>query len=479
MRSEDYMRHDALGLGERVRRGEVGAEELLEAAWARAEAANPKIHAIVRPMLDEAQATIAAGLPRGPLAGVPFLLKDLYACYAGSPLTNGSRFFADFVPPADSETVRRLRAAGLVVFGRTNTSEFGLHMMTEPRLFGPTYNPWDLTRSPGGSSGGAGAAVAAGIVPAAHGSDGGGSIRIPSACCGLFGLKPSRGRVPSGPFAFTVAMLSAQHVLTRSVRDSAAFLDVLAGPATGEVYAGPPPGRFLDALQRPRERLRIAFSAERPSGGKVSPDCAQAVDSAARLCADLGHEVTEARPEYDAAAFDEALSLYTGVQVAAGLKARSALVGRPPGEDDIEPVTRACWEAGEQRTAVEVARAVETLHWIARSFSLFFERFDAFLCPTLAEPPPKVGTISMLDEDAERFTRAVFEISPFCHICNTAGLPSMNVPLYWNREGLPIGVIFSSSYGAEAKLLRLARSLEEARPWAERRPPLATAGKAG
>jgi Asp-tRNA(Asn)/Glu-tRNA(Gln) amidotransferase A subunit family amidase len=468
--TSDYARHDAIGLAELVRRGETTASELLEAAAVRAERVNPALNAIVRPMLDEARAAIAAGLPSGPLSGVPFLLKDLNACYAGVPLTNGSRFFADFVPTEDSVAVRRLRAGGLVIFGKTNTSEFGLHMMTEPRLFGPSRNPWDRSRTPGGSSGGAAAAVAAGIVPAAHASDGGGSIRIPAGCCGLFGLKPSRGRVPMGPFGLSAGMLVGQNVISRSVRDSAAFLDVLGGFSPDEHYASPPAESFAAALAAKPARLSVAYSTKRPGGGSIHPECVAAVESAAKLCAGLGHELVETEPGYDAAAFDEALSLYTGVQVAAVLKARTAMVGRAPGPDEIEPVTRACWTIGETRTAVELATAVETLYRIAGAFKVFLDRFDAFLCPTLAEPPPQIGSISMMDEDSERFTRQVFDITPFCHICNTAGVPSMNVPLQWTADGLPIGVIFTSRFGNEALLLRLARELEEARPWADRRP---------
>jgi len=468
--SSDYARHDALGLADLVRRGETTAGELLDAACARAERVNPSLNAIVRPMLDEARAEIAAGLPAGPLAGVPFLLKDLNACYAGVPLSNGCRFFADFVPTEDSETVRRLRAAGVVIFGKTNTSEFGLHMMTEPRLFGPSRNPWDLSRTPGGSSGGAAAAVAAGIVPAAHASDGGGSIRIPAGCCGLFGLKPSRGRVPVGPFGLSAGMLACHNVVSRSVRDGAAFLDVLAGPSAVEPYGGPPPESFSAALAAKSPRLRIAYSSKRPGGGTIARECVAAVESAAKLCADLGHEIVEAQPGYDSAAFDEALSLYTGVQVASVLKARSAMLGRAPGPQDIEPVTRACWEAGETRTAVELATAVETLYRIAGTFRMFLERHDVFLCPTLAEAPPKIGAITMMDDDSDRFTRQVFDVTPFCHVCNSAGVPSMNVPLYWSEGGLPIGTIFTSRWGNEALLLRLARELEEARPWARRRP---------
>lgn len=469
----DYELYDAVGLAELVRRRETSPEELLDAAIARAEAYNPAINAICLLMLDEARAAIAAGLPEGPFSGVPFLLKDLGAMYAGAPLTNGSALFADFVPEYDSELVARHRRAGLVVFGRTSTPELGLCYTTEPTLYGPTRNPWNLDRVAGGSSGGAAAAVAAGIVPAAHASDGGGSIRVPASCCGLFGLKPTRGRNPAGPdLGEGWGGMSTAHAITRSVRDSAALLDATAGPDVGDPYWAPPPARpFAEEVGADPGRLRIAVSAEAPNGAAVHPDCVAAMDDAARLCAELGHRVEPATPPYEPDAMGEATSAVIGANVMAAIARRAQALGRAPSADDVERMTWALAELGAGVDGPAYVAAIQTLHRIGRRVARWFLDHDVLLTPQLAKPPLAIGAIDTMTEDREAYRAEIASFVAFPVLSNVTGAPAMSVPLFWNGDGLPIGVQFVGRFGDEATLFRLAAQLEAARPWAERRPP--------
>ena len=309
----DYENHDGLALAALVRTGELSAAELLDAALQRIAAANGKLNAVVTPLYEQARAAVAAGLPAGPFEGVPFLVKELVASVAGVPTTSASRLYAHNIPAADSEVVARFRRAGLLIVGKTNSPEFGLSPMTESLLYGVTRNPWQLDLSPGGSSGGAAAAVASGMVPVAHATDGGGSIRIPASCCGLFGLKPTRGRVSAGPQGGEgLNGLATQHVISRSVRDSAALLDAIAGPMPGDPYAAAPPSRpFLDEVGREPGRLRIAFARTAPTGVPVDSSCQAAVEDAAQLCEQLGHHVEEASPAFDAEAVAQALCMQT------------------------------------------------------------------------------------------------------------------------------------------------------------------------
>jgi amidase/6-aminohexanoate-cyclic-dimer hydrolase len=363
---KDYASYDALGLAELVRKKEVTASELLEEAIERVEAINPKINAVVKTMYDEARKSIQDGLPAGPLGGVPFLLKDLGAYYKGVPVTSGSRFFADYVPDHDSELVTRFKKAGLVIFGRTNTPEFGLTLTTEPRLFGPTRNPWNLERTTGGSSGGAAAAVASGIVPVAHASDGGGSIRIPASCCGLFGLKPTRGRVSKGPdLGEGWNGMSIDHVVSRTVRDSAAFLDAVAGPALGDPYRAPhTAGPFLDEVSRKPGKLKIAYTTTPPSGSPVDAECKDAVHAAVTLCESLGHDVKEDAPAVDISVFGPAFIAVINVNTRATLEARAREIGRDVTQDDVEHITWLTAEAGKSMAASEYVQSVQTIHRI-------------------------------------------------------------------------------------------------------------------
>lgn len=463
---------DAIAQADLVRRGEVKAAELVDAAIERIERFNPTLNAVITPLYEEGRA-IARGQLDGPFAGVPFLLKDIRASYGGVRMACGSAFLQDFVPRWDCELVVRLKRAGLVILGKSNTPEFGLLPTTEPRLFGPTCNPWDLSLTAGGSSGGAAAAVAAGLVPAAHASDGGGSIRIPASCCGLFGLKPTRARNPLGPGVGDVMSgLVVEHAVTRTVRDSAALLDVTAGPDMGDPYCAPPPGRpFLEEVGAPPGRLRIAYTTTPPSGVVVHADCVSAVRDAATLCADLGHELVEAAPSVDGTVMARAFAILWAGGCAWTIDSAAAVMSKTPTADQFEPSTWALYEIGQRRSASEYLLALTTLQRIAREVARFFLDYDVWLTPTLGEPPVLLGTFDSPPDNPLYAHSRAGDFVPFTPICNATGQPAMSVPLFWNAEGLPIGTHFVGRFGNEATLFRLAAQLEEARPWASRRPP--------
>ncbi|MBM3488926.1 MAG: amidase [Alphaproteobacteria bacterium] len=471
---QEYEEYDALGLAALVRRKAVTPVELLDAAMARLARHNPRINAVCHVFEGEARARIAAGLPVGPFTGVPYLLKDLYALYAGQPTANGSRFYQGFVADHDSTLVERLKAAGLVIFGKTNTPEFGLSTSTEPALFGPSRNPWSLAHSAGGSSGGAAAAVAARLLPTAHATDGGGSIRIPAACCGLYGLKPTRGRNPAGPdVGEGWAGMAAAHAVTLSVRDSAALLDATAGPAVGDPYWAPPPGRrFLEALDEKRRHLRIAVMTKAPADVPVHPACTAAVEQAARLLGDLGHRIEPAAPTYEADLLRRAARDIICANVRNGLELRGKALGREPRPDDVEPITWAQAEQGRRLSAADYARATQTVHRISRQILAFFERHDMLLTPALAEPPLRLGELSMACDDLAGYLRRLLQFTPFTAMFNATGQPAAVLPFASTAEGLPIGVQLVARFGEEAELLKLSADLEAARPWFGRRPSL-------
>jgi Asp-tRNA(Asn)/Glu-tRNA(Gln) amidotransferase A subunit family amidase len=405
---------------------------------------------------------------------VPFLLKDINASMKGVPTSGGSRPFASIPAPHDSETVVRYRKAGLVILGKTNTPEFGLNLSTEPALFGATRNPWNLEHSAGGSSGGAAAAVASGMVPVAHASDGGGSIRIPSSACGVFGLKPTRGRISAGPDAGEGwGGLSTQHVVSRSVRDSAVFLDIAAGPASGDPYwAEPPTTSFLSATGREPKHLKIAVSFSTPNGVPVDPACIAATRAAARLCESLGHSVEEAYPTY---AFED-MRLAAATVICANIAARLDLLAQTRGkaiaEDEVEPLTWICYQGGKLATASDYAAGIRALHGVGRQVAPFFDTYDILLTPVLAKPPIKLGVANTHSKDSEAFVEVVKTYSPFCQLFNVTGQPAMSVPLHWTDNGLPVGLHFAAKYGAEALLFSLAAQLERAKPWASKKPSL-------
>ncbi len=469
---DDYVGHDAMGLAALIRAGNVSAAEVAETAIARAEAVNPAINAVVEQLYDQARAAAQAGL-HGPLAGVPWGVKDLGHEIAGVRVTSGSRGFKDYVADADSVSVTRMRAAGLNILLTTTSPEFGLTVTTESTLHGQTRNPWDLRRTSGGSSGGASAAVAAGIMPAAHATDGGGSIRVPAACCGLFGLKPSRGRTP-------VAVgrtegwngLGVSHAVTRSVRDSALLLDLTHGPELGSRYVAPPPrGTFLEAAGRdPGRPLRIALQLAPASGAAVDPACLAAARDAARLCEDLGHRVEEAAPPVDAQALATAMTVVTSTHTAAAFAARAKALGRPMTADDMEQATGGFVHLGQSYTALDLAAADQAFMTAAIAVATFQQTYDLILTPVLSKPPVLLGEVA-LNQPLSVYGAHFGAFCPFTALANQTGQPAMSVPLTWS-DGLPIGVQFAARLGEEETLFSLAHQLEQARPWFDKRAPL-------
>jgi amidase len=463
---------DATAQAELVRSGQVKPIELVDAAIARIERLNPVINAVITPMFEQARTAARGPLLDGPFCGVPFLLKDLFASYAGVRLSAGSAFLRDFVPDHDSELVARLKRAGLVIAGKTNTPEFGLLATTEPRLFGPTRNPWDPSRSAGGSSGGSAAAVAAGMVAMAHGNDGGGSIRIPASCCGIFGLKPTRARNPLGPDVGDVmGGLAVEHAVTRSVRDSAALLDATNGPDIGDPYCAPVPARpFLREVGADPGRLRIGFTTVAPTGVAIHEDCVRAVRDAAKLCSDLGHEVSEGSPAIDGERFATCFLLLWSVGCARGMKSNAILMGRRPEPGDFEELTWALAEQGRVIRASDYLLAIGALQFMARRIAGFFVNYDVLLTPTVAEPPLPLGSFDARPGNPLYGLQRATAFVPFTPIFNVTGQPAMSVPLFWNAEDLPVGTHFVGRFGDEATLFRLAAQLEMARPWVGRRP---------
>lgn len=495
MTHEEYLAHDATGLAHLVRAGDVTADELLDIALARVAALNPIVNAVVHLMEADARGD-AARPPAGPFAGVPFLAKDLISTYAGHPTSAGTKALAHHICEHDSELASRVRASGVSVLGKTNLPEWGLHPFTESALWGPCRNPWATEHTPGGSSGGSAAAVASGMVPIAGGGDGGGSIRIPAACCGLFGLKPTRGRTPTGPdFGLLWRGATVEHVLTRSVRDSAAMLDATHGSDPGAPLEIPPPVRpFSDEVGRDPERLLIAWTTEPMLGSDVHPDCRKAVEEAVALLTELGHDLVETAPGIDAAAFGRSFLTMIASELAADVDYAGRVVGRRLRRADLEPESWALALLGRALTAADYANALRRLEAAGRRVGTFFERFDALLTPTLASPPPRIGELGPTRRESlllralgafgsgrlvriagllERGAADAFGFTPWTPVFNATGQPAMSVPLHWNAAGLPVGVHFVGRFGDEATLLRLASQLEEARPWFELLPALA------
>jgi len=481
--------HDATALAALVRAGEVKPLELVDAAIARIETLDPQLNSVIHRRFERARAEAAAlgagpSANAGPFAGVPFLVKDVTCHQAGEPFHEGMRFLRDRQWRADSDTylAARFRAAGLITVGRTNTPELGIVPTTEPVAYGPTRNPWDRSRSPGGSSGGSAAAVAAGLVPAAHANDGGGSIRIPASACGLVGLKPSRGRTSLGPDASFTALVVCEHVVCRTVRDSAAFLDAVAGPMPGDPYMTAPPARpFADEVGADPGSLRIGLLATAPAAldAVVAPDCAAAAEDTARLLESLGHHVEVSHPgALDLP--DWALHFITlwSAGVSLGLDRWSARTGAAIGADDVEPLT---WTLAEMARALPTPALLRSLDWLMRTSRLVAEwweppdsagGFDLLLTPTLAEPPVPLGTFdSPPDNPLAGFMRAA-SFTPFTPPVNVTGQPAVSLPLAQSADGLPIGVQLVAAYGREDVLLRVAAQLEEANPWANRCPPI-------
>jgi amidase len=471
---DDVLWLDATAQADLVRSGALSARELAGAAIERIEQVDGTINAVIHRRFERALEEAGSGAASGRFSGVPFLVKDLYADTAGDPAHHGNRALkaAGYRAAADSWLTGRYRSAGFTLLGRTNTPELGLVPVTEPEAYGPSRNPWDASRSPGGSSGGSAAAVAAGMVAAAHGSDGGGSIRIPSSMCGLVGLKPSRGRITAGPDR-DESGLSVQHVMTRSVRDSAAVLDATAGPGPGDMAIAPPPHRsYLDELAvRPRG-LTVGFLAHTPNG-TLHPHCEEAVRAVAKLLESLGHHVAEEHP----AALDDPESgrrfiARWAVNARLGVLGIGSLLGRELGSDDVEPLTWAMATASEKLSALEYAMAIAASVRFTRRLGSWWQDHDLLLTPTLGEPPPVVGELTPPGDDPFATQAQTASLVPFTTHFNVSGQPAISLPSHTSPDGLPIGVQLVAAYGREDLLFQVAAQLEEAAPWAERRPAI-------
>ena len=469
---------DATGLAELVRGGEVHPTELVDAAIARIEKLDPELNAVIHPRFEAARAEASGPLPDGPFRGVPFLLKDIFGYSAGDPHHEGMRFLRDagWRTASDSHVVARFRAAGLVFVGRTNVPELGLIPTTEPAAYGPTRNPWDPTRSPGGSSGGSAAAVAAGMVPAAHGTDGGGSIRIPASACGLVGLKPSRGRISLGPDAYYAGMLNVQGALCRTVRDTAGLLDVAAGEMPGDPAVAPPPLRpFAAEVGAEPGRLRVGLLTAVPGGlATTHPDCVAAAEETARLLESLGHtvEVDHPRALEDAEWGGRFITLWSAA-AAFNLEDWGRRVGRRVKAEDVEPLT---WALAEMGRAIPTPQALAAQAWLMDNARQVVEwwagGFDLLLTPTLADLPTPLGHF---DSPPDNPLGTLLRSSSFCPHTppfNVTGQPAISLPLAESAGGLPVGVQLVAAYGREDVLLRVSAQLEEARPWAQRRPAI-------
>ena len=489
---DDFSSHDALSLAKLVRTGQVSPRELVSASIENIEALNPKLNAVIHKMYDRALKESESPVD-GPFTGVPFMLKDLLSWLAGEPITSGSRYYKGWIAPHDTELVRRYKKSGVIIVGKTNTPEFGLTPFTEPELFGPTVNPWDTTRTTGGSSGGSAAAVASGMVPWAGGGDGGGSIRIPASCCGIFGLKPTRARTPAGPITGEHWQGAAiEHCLTRSVRDSAAMLDAISARDVGAPYWAPEPERpFLDEVGRDPGKLRIAFTSKPLLGEHVHDDCKAALADAVTLLDSLGHDVIESEPPVERDEFNRAFLIMVCGEIRAGIIEGEKLVGRAATPSDVEAATWALNLLGDSISAGEFVHAEHYLRSSARRMGEFCNDYDLFLTPTMSLPPfptgslqpPKhelmlikvlgrlrAGNVLKLLGALEKSADQVFDAIPWTPLFNVSGQPAMSVPLYWNAQNLPIGVHFVGHYGDEATLFRIAGQLEQARPWMNRRP---------
>ncbi len=493
---KEYGEYDALGLAELVRKGEVSAADLLDEAISRCERVNLDINAVITPMYDVAREALAKGLPEGPFHGVPFLIKDLLAAWKGVPMGNGSRYYRDYVPDWDSEMVLRYRASGVNTFGKTNTPEFGIVGTTEPVAYGPSRNPWNLEYTTGGSSGGTGAAVGARMLPMASGGDGGGSIRIPASCNGIFGLKPSRGRNPSGPKAGTPWYSQVQEgVLSVSVRDTAAMLDATAGPDAGCPYMAPPPEHpFIEDIGRDPGSLRIAVCRESMlSGAELDDECLAGLDATIELLQSLGHQVEDATPAIDKRKLATSYLLRIAADTAADIWEAEQIIGRKPAHDDFEPTTRALANLGRSFSAADISIANRQLDLEVRKIGHFMRDYDILLTPTLAKPPQRLGVFDPqgLDRIATEISSRIavgplakklhiidqlaennFQFVVSTPVANITGEPSMSVPLHWSRDNLPVGMMFTAKMGEEGLLLQLASQLEVAQPWKDRTPPV-------
>ena len=473
MKPSEYTAYDGVALADLVRRKEVSPVELAATARAAIDEVNPRLNAVIG-MIDAVAAEALAKPPAGLFGGVPFLIKDIGMHYANIPHEMGTRFAEGLVFPHDTELAVRFKKAGLVTLGRTNTPEMGCNASTEPVSKGATRNPWNLAHSTGGSSGGSAAAVAAGVVPFAHANDGGGSIRVPAANCGLVGLKPSRGRMPSGPDADDLIFgMGAELVVSRTVRDSAAVLDATHGPDVGaRLFLPSPSASYSELIKRPPGKLRIAYTLTSPEGAvAMHPDCKAGVEKTAKLLASLGHIVEEASPVFDHEGaclnfLDLASAFFGG-----GISIIQQITGRVPSRENMEPTTLAIYEYGRNLSAFGLGGAFSRINVLCRLMGAFFTKYDIWLTPTLALPPVKLGVMNANAEmGAAEWIKYILGMAPFTAPFNATGQPGISLPLHQSADGLPIGMHFVGRLGDEATLLQIASQLEQAAPWAARRP---------
>jgi len=470
---KEYAELDGLAMGELVRKGEVSAVELAEEAITRIEKHNPELNAVVTKLYDVGR-DAAKNPVDGPFKGVPFLLKDILGDLEGVETRSGSRFMSGVPATQDATLVKRFKAAGVSILGKTNVPEFGLLPTTESALYGPAHNPWNTDHSTGGSSGGSAAAVASGMVPLAHANDGGGSIRIPAACCGLVGMKPTRARNPLGPVLGDImGGLIQEHVVSRTVRDSAAMLDCTAGPEAGDPYCAPTQDRpYLDELDRDPGKLRVAFSTTDLDGKKLDPECLIAIENTAKLLTALGHTVEEAAPAIPMQMLSEAFMAVWASGLAAGIDAFAMATGRTPGDNELEGLTWGLYQAGKSITASQYQHALGGFQMLGREMARFHSTYDIWMTTTLGAPPLALGSVDTSNRDPVGAFEPILDYVPFTAIENASGQPAMSLPLHWSESGLPVGVMFAAGFGEEGLLYRLAGQLEKAQPWAAKRPPI-------
>lgn len=477
MKISEYAKYDGIGLAELVKARQVTPRELAEAALAAIDKLNGEINAVIAKVPEETERSLKEGPGKGAFEGVPFLIKDVGSHYANVLMEFGSRLFEGMVFPYDNELATRFKKSGVVAVGRSNIPEFGASVSTESVKHGPARNPWNTAHIAGGSSGGAAAAVAAGMAPVAHANDGGGSIRAPASCCGVFGLKPSRFRQPWGPDQDEgIFGLGSELIVSRSVRDSAAMLDATAGADIGARYLLPEPQTsFLEASKRDPKRLRIAFSVTPPAGAPaIHPECKEAVLNAAKLCEKLGHDVFEASPDVT---HDESCAIFRDIaapMMAAAIRHVCAATGRKVGPDNFEATTRALLKHGESMSAADLADAFGVANTVSRKLGHFFTTCDVWLTPVLSSPPLKLGVLNANEEgvSAHQWIKKLMDFAAFCPMFNGSGQPAMSVPLHWTKDGLPVGIHFVGRFADEVTLFSLAGQLERAQPWIDRVPPI-------
>ena len=488
----EYAKYDGLGLAELVRRKKVSPTELVEEAISRIETHNPKINAVVLRMYERAREKAKGKLPDGPFMGVPFMIKDLHATLEGVPTSHGNKLWKNVPAAITTELAKRWEDSGVIVVGKTNTPEFGLTPYTESDTLGPARNPWDTSRTPGGSSGGSGAAVAARLVPLASGGDGGGSIRIPASACGIFGLKPTRGRTPTGPIiGESWNGFDIEHVITRSVRDSAAMLDATKGQDVGAPYVIPDAGPFLKEVEKKPGKLRIAFSTKPMLGKNVHADCVKGLEETVALLQKLGHEVVEDAPVINNEEYSLQFLTVVAGQMRADIEETARMAGKKVSLDDYDIASFGVGMFGTILKASDYVLALRYLQSKSRDIGRFFENYDVLLTPVLNQPPVKIGSLKPTAGEQNQLkmiartgatwildamgvikplAAQTFEFVPWTPVFNVTGQPAMSVPLHWNAEGLPIGMHFVGKWGDEATLFRLAGQLEKEKPWFDKAP---------